>query len=81
MTLTPDLNPIFSVIFLIGFLLLVVTEIVGVIRKQRGDTITEHWNFVDRVFKQKAPAVRWIWRVFTAGFFIWLVLHFLVGTS
>lgn len=77
-TLTPELNPIFSVIYLIGFVVLVVVEIIGIRLKGKGDTITEHWRWIEAWLSDRWA---WIFRVFTGGLLIWTLLHFLVGTE
>ena len=74
--MTP-LNLTFTSIFALGFLALFVTEIVGVIRKSKGDTITENWRYVD---KRLHGVQQWGWRVMTAGLLVWTLIH-LPGTS
>lgn len=66
------LNWTFTVIFVLGFLILIVAEVVGIIRKQPGDTITEHWRWVD---KKLHGFLQWGWRILTAGLLIWILLH------
>ena len=56
--------------------LLAIAIVVGIRRKAKGDTITEHWRWVDTVL---SPGFRWLWRVFTAGMLGWALLHFLGG--
>jgi hypothetical protein len=69
----PTMNPLFSVLFGVLVVALVVVEVVGVVRKQRGDTLTENWRWLDR----HLPAgLRWFLRVFTAGMLLWTALHF-----
>ena len=66
----------FSVIYGVATAVLVVAEVVGIRREAPGDTITEHWRWVDR---ELPPAGRWAWRVFTAGLLSWAAKHFLGG--
>lgn len=81
-TITPELNPVFSILFLIGIVILVVVEVIGIKSPKAGDTLTEHWRFADRWLKNhKFGWLRWAFRVWTAGMLLWACLHFLAGTS
>ena len=66
------LNIVFTVIYAFGFLLLLVTELLGVKRKQKDDTITETWRYVDKMLH---GPFRWGWRVLTAGMLGWIFIH------
>lgn len=74
------LNPVFTILIVCGALFLLVVELVGVFRKQPGDTITENWRAADEYLKRQ-PAIRWFYRIFTAGILLWAALHFLVGAN
>jgi hypothetical protein len=67
------LNPVFSILFASGFLFLLVCEIVGIIRKNPGDTITENWRYIDGHLN---PILQWGWRILTAGLLTWTLFHF-----
>jgi len=77
-TLTPGLNPVFSITFLIGLVVLVVVEIIGVRRKGKGDTLTEHWRWIESWLPD---GWAWVFRIFTGGLLVWTLLHFLVGAD
>lgn len=79
--LDPQLNPAFSITFLAGTAILLTAEIIGVYRRGKGDTITEHWRWVNLTLNKRAPILGWAWRIFTGGMLTWTALHFLVGTS
>jgi hypothetical protein len=70
---TPEpMNLAFSAIYVLGFLVLLVTEVIGVKRKAKNDTITENWRWVDghlHGFQQ------WGWRILTAGLLSWILIH------
>lgn len=74
------LEPLFTVLILVPLVFLFIVEMIGIARKKKGDTITEHWEWFDRYLEKTAPWARWIFRVFTAGLLTWTILHFLVGT-
>jgi hypothetical protein len=80
-TLTPELNPAFSLTFLIGGVLLLAAELWGVRARGKGDTLTEHWQFADLWLKARYPMFRWGFRVFTVGTLGWAALHFIAGSS
>jgi hypothetical protein len=67
------LNLIFSALYAIGFLFLLVLEIIGVRSKSKGDTITENWRYLDT--KLHGP-LQWGWRVMTSGILVWILFHF-----
>jgi len=64
------------IIYGIGIAILVITELIGIYRKGKGDTITEGWRLIDRELN---GWLRWLWRIFTIGFLGWLILHFTTG--
>jgi hypothetical protein len=68
----------FSIIYATLFVTTVTVELIGVKRKAAGDTITENWRFIDKWLHYRSPIIDFLWRVFTAGFLVWLLLHFLV---
>ena len=80
-TLTPELNPFFSVAFLVGFVFLLVLEVWGIRRRGTGDTISEHWRAADAWLKARTLVGRWAFRVGTAGLLVWTLLHFLLGAD
>lgn len=41
------LDLVFSAAYAVGFLFLLVLELVGVHSKRKGDTITENWRYLD----------------------------------
>lgn len=63
--------------FSLGYLLLaaglVALEVFGVRRRGPGDTITEHWRWLDA---KAWPPAKWALRVFTVGMLAWTALHF-----
>jgi hypothetical protein len=61
-----------SIIYGILTLLLVIVEIHGIRTERSGDTITENWVWIDKHLGN----LQWIWRVLTAGFLVWVLLHF-----
>jgi hypothetical protein len=65
-------STIFSIIYAILFAGLLGTEIVGVRRKAKDDTITENWRKID---KNLNGVYRWFWRVLTAGMLGWILIH------
>jgi hypothetical protein len=67
------LNIGFSVLYALGFLFLIVLEIIGIRNKEPGDTITENWRHID---KSLHPILQWGWRVLTIGLLGWVMLHF-----
>jgi hypothetical protein len=72
------MNITFSVIFGVLFAALLTVELIGVFRKEHGDTITENWRWINK----HSPAwVGWAWRVLTIGLLGWVLLHFAVGIS
>jgi len=80
-TLTPELNPVFGIVFLVGAAILLVAEIIGVQRRGKGDTITEHWRAGDQWLRRHASWGRWAFRIATAGILVWALLHFLAGSD
>jgi hypothetical protein len=66
------LDPVFTVIYGVGFLVLLAAELVGLARKAPGDTITEHWRYIDGHLH---GVLQWGWRVLTAGLLGWAALH------
>lgn len=83
-TITPELNPIFSILFLLALLIFVVAEIVGIVRPEAGDTFTEHWRWLNQALKDKGMAGQWLawgFRIFTGGLLVWTLLHFLAGSE
>lgn len=66
------MNPLFTAIYVIGFGGLLAAEIIGIRRKASGDTITEHWRWIDR--HAHGPA-QWFFRAFTAGLLVWTLFH------
>lgn len=78
------MNPIFAGIFITCFVVALATELYGVWRGSKGakgTTITEGWRWFDKWLAFHSPIADWFYRVFSAGFFIWLILHFLVGIN
>lgn len=69
-----------ATIFVVGFLILgaalLTLELVGIDRKQGGDTITEMWHWLDDRLGKKLPWLQWFLRVFTVGLLAWTALHF-----
>lgn len=61
----------------------IAVELVAVLDKKPGDTLSEHvWKWLTgQVFKPMAiPAwLAWVFRVVLAAFFIWLGPHFVLG--
>ena len=80
-TLTPELNPFFSIAFLVGFAFLLVLEVWGIRRRGKGDTITELWRAADAWLKARTVAGRFAFSVATAGLPVWALLHFLLGAD
>lgn len=74
---TAPLNWVFTIIYAVGFLILLITEIIGIRRKEPGDTITENWRKLD---KNLHGPQQWGYRVGTAGILVWILLH-LMSTS
>jgi len=75
-TLTPQLNPWFSLTFLALVVVFLVVEVIGITRKQPGDTFTEAWRWVEF----QLPAwTAWLFRILTGGVLVWAILHFLAG--
>lgn len=66
------LNIVFSVIYGLGFLTLLVVEVIGVKRKAKGDTITENWRWIDG---RLHGFLQWGWRILTAGLLAWILIH------
>lgn len=77
-TLTPQLNPVFSIVFLFFVGGAFVVEMIGVARKPKGDTLTENWRWIEEWLPNWAA---WVFRVFTGGILVWAILHFLVGAK
>ncbi len=77
----PDLDPRFTAAFAVIFLLGIAIELVGVARKEAGDTVTEHWQYADQWLRTKSVAARWFFRVLTAGTLTWVIVHFLAGAD
>ena len=80
------MRPLINLSLLVGAVLLLAGEVVGILRKSKGvgdeDTITEWWRKADfRLGQSRQPFIRWAYRVFTAGILIWTLLHFLAGVS
>lgn len=69
------LDPAFTAGYLLLGTALVALELVGVHRKGKGDTITEHWRWVDTALSTHG-LLRWLWRVLTVGLLGWIALHF-----
>jgi hypothetical protein len=70
-------NATFATIYAVLAITAITVELIGVRRKGKdGDTITESWHWIER--HMPSPA-RWLYRVFTAGFLLWVILHFLVN--
>jgi hypothetical protein len=63
---------IFTAVYGVGFAILVGTEVVGIRRKAPNDTITENWRKLD---KNLHGPQQWGYRVGTAGFLVWILLH------
>ncbi len=73
-TLTPALNPLFTLTYLVLGVLLGLVELIGIMRPARGDTVSEiFWWFRDRFPRSSAVAL--------IGFLVWLGLHLLFGGS
>lgn len=66
------MNPWFAAAYLILGGTLLTVELVGVARKQPGDTITEGWRSLDRRLR---GAPQWTYRVMTVGVLLWTALH------
>jgi hypothetical protein len=66
------LNRKFSIVYLVLTVAIVVTEVIGVQRKGGGDTITEHWRWLDG---HLWPWAKWALRVGTVGLLGWTALH------
>jgi hypothetical protein len=60
----------FTWFYLVAFVVVLVVELIGVHRKQKGDTITEH---VRLLMRKKV-----VYFTF-AGFWVWLTVHFFTG--
>lgn len=80
-TLSPELHPAFTLVFLGGGLLLLAFEIWGVSRTAKGDTITEHWRWAHAWLNARFPWFGWMFRVWTGGILVWALLHFLAGAD
>lgn len=63
----------FSAAYAVGFLFLLVLELVGVHSKRPGDTITENWRWLDTHLH---GPLQWGWRVMSIGVLGWIALHF-----
>ncbi len=62
----------------IGWLLMfAVIEGVAIIRKEKGDTLSEHiWKW----FRIRDKPQQWTWRrIALAGFLVWLLVHMVAG--
>lgn len=76
-TLTPSLNPWFSIIFLFFIGGAFIVEIIGIRRRGKdGDTITENWRWIEAWLPDN---VAWLFRIITGGILVWAILHFLAG--
>ena len=60
----------FTIIYGVLGALIIGVELYGVVKKRRGDTISEHYWWVQK----RAP---WV-RIFLLGFLIWLAVHLAV---
>jgi hypothetical protein len=80
-TLSPQLNPVFSIVFLTGAALLTGFEVWGVTRKAKGDTITEHWRWAHRWLTERFSWFGWGFRIWTGGLLVWTLLHLLAGAN
>jgi hypothetical protein len=68
----------FTAIYVLLFGALVATEIVGIRRKRKGDTITENWRYLD---KHLHGFLQWGWRILTIGLLGWIMFHLVGGTK
>ena len=63
-----------SLVTLIGF------ELRGVLSgRKNATTATGEWRFADAWLKAHSPVADWVYRVFTIGFLVWTMLHFVAG--
>lgn len=77
------MNQTFAILYVVEILALLLTEIAGVIRRNKhaedGDTITEGWHWIDRWLGRGVSVAQWFWRVFTVGMLGWTILHWKTG--
>lgn len=67
----------FTIAWLLWLAMFVVVEGIALIRKDRGDTLSEHvWKW----FRIRDKPRQWTWRrAVLAGFLVWLLIHMVAG--
>jgi hypothetical protein len=63
-----ELEAIFTFVFLLLGIPLIIAELYGVYRENKGDTISEHWW----ALRNRYPWLKWP----MLGFTLWLTYHF-----
>jgi hypothetical protein len=79
------LNPTYSALYLSSATVMVVTEILALRRRateqrpdgKHGETVTQHWIWIDTTLAQRSRFLSGGWRLATAGACLWMVPHFL----
>lgn len=71
----PKLDTAFTIIYVVLTISVITTELIGVARKAKGDTITEHWKWVDKWLAFHSPVIDWVWRGLTIAGLLILIPH------
>lgn len=66
-----EVNIVWTVIYLVLAVPLIIIELIGVYRRQKGDTISENVWWIQKKF--------WPIKIVISGFLIWLLVHFWSG--
>lgn len=85
----PTLNPKFSRVYVFSVGVIVGAEALAISRRrtatnlsgQHGETVTQHWIWVDAVLDARSPFLGKGWRLATAAGCSWLTYHFLTAPA
>lgn len=69
-------NPWFTFLYGAAIGTIAVGEVAAVVRSRGGETLTQHWVWIDHSLSRWPVAER-LWRTSTAGFLGWLIIHFI----